>query len=678
MWIQMKTFKIISEDDICKVLVANNLEQLNNIFELKMKDIEKQRVYKTDHQEIISFKASMVLLTLQKSNSSISLSRKNYKNYFVHFVNIKNEKGEMFTSFVDNLHENYRFLLIDGIVMKSSKSLFNDTLTITIRPENNSSVILLKCGSLSLKNTIIEKNLAQLIGPGCYSLWGIVIKTMKYTDEDFMLLRIQCFDKSCIKTYKYPNCISEFKNVLKKIEENDVEYDFSSKTVDILVKNPCINFISLVSDQRIVLNNVKVKYSNDLKLFLLYMKGHINNLRADPVETISLKSLRPPMKVFPLPDDLKLAVKPIKKPTFSGSPLFSNNRPSIHDRMELSDTSDDSVPLLPITHDFVSSEHVNNKETDVNKDVDNLFHKNYNGVPTKNMKVKSQIDNMQLKPSRDIDLYDSSDSFTDDNVNLSPCQYFSTPKSVHNKKTDVNIDVCQDLVPTKITKSKSNINKSINLLNEHTSSKQIKISTLKENSPDSFSSSSCSPLFFDTPSEVITAIPENQSKNLQLSNVKMDSKTQCIGPCRLIYIEPSMFDDEIIVSGYCTKCMTFIQKSFVKYSNMEYRCPKCSNIVHLTFFLKMFFLYGKNYGQAIEVCCYNDNAKRVFKKLTKKNITLESYLSNQNCRVLVVDTLKSLIINKTKVNIIVCESVTDKTNILLSIDTKYVVTTPMY
>lgn len=705
MWIQMKTYKIKSEEDICEALESYKTKEPNNIYELKMIDVEKQKVHKENNQEFISLKANMVLLKQQKSDSSTFLSRENCKNYIVHLVNIKNKEGEHFSNIINNLSHNDRILLIDGIVMKSPSLFFNNTLTMVIRPENNSSVILLKCGSLFLKktNSIIEKNLTQLTGPGCYSLFGNVFKTMKYTDDDFMLLRIQCFDKSCIKTYKYPNFVCELKNVLTHYKKTSVQYDFSSNRVDILVKNPCSNFTSLVPDQRIVLNNVKVKYSNDLELFLLLVKGDINNLSANPIETISVKSLRPPMKQFPIPNDLKLGIGPIKKPISSEGSSVSNNRlnelntivstseqsPSRHDVLELSDSSiDDYVNVLP-NYDFPTPRHVNNREPDVTND---LFCNYNNPVTTKISKFKSQTDNVQSKqlPIRsEPSLQELSDSSICDNIYMTPYQYFSSPKHVNNKKTDVNkyVDVkfCKNnnLVSTKIMKRKSeSVNNAIkysNFSDKNTNLKKRKISSPKENSPHSSSNGSCSPLFFNTPTtEVATDNLQDQSKNLPSSNDRMDCKTQCIGPCRLIHIEPSIFDDEVIVSGYCSKCIAFIQKSFIKCIDMEFRCPKCTDIVHLTFYLKMTFLYGKNYGQAIEVCCYSDNAKRVIKKLTKKNITLENYLSNQDCRVLVVDTLKSLIINKTKINIVVCESVTDKTSILLSIDTKYVVTVPTY
>jgi len=89
----------------------------------------------------------------------------------------------------------------------------------------------------------------------------------------------------------------------------------------------------------------------------------------------------------------------------------------------------------------------------------------------------------------------------------------------------------------------------------------------------------------------------------------------------------------------------------------------------------MNFLYGKNESQAIEVCCYDKKAESVVRKISKKKINLEDYLSNQNNKQLVISSMKSLISNRTKVNIIVCLSPDDNKNILLGIDTKYVVTT---
>jgi len=89
----------------------------------------------------------------------------------------------------------------------------------------------------------------------------------------------------------------------------------------------------------------------------------------------------------------------------------------------------------------------------------------------------------------------------------------------------------------------------------------------------------------------------------------------------------------------------------------------------------MNFLYGKDESKAIEVCCYDKYAEHVIRRISSKKIKLEEYLSNQNNRELVIHSMKSLINNRTKVNIIVCLSPEDNKNILLEIDTKCIVIT---
>lgn len=97
-------------------------------------------------------------------------------------------------------------------------------------------------------------------------------------------------------------------------------------------------------------------------------------------------------------------------------------------------------------------------------------------------------------------------------------------------------------------------------------------------------------------------------------------------------------------------------------------------ILH-TFYFKINFLFGNNLSQAIQVCCYCKNAEYFIRKITKKNIKLGPYLSNPDIRTLVLNSMKSLISNKTKINIIFSYSPEDNTNILEGIDTKYIVTT---
>jgi len=246
---------------------------------------------------------------MQQSDSSFSLVRKNSQNLFVSFVNIKNEKEEYLSSEIDNLSEHHKFLIIDGIVLELNLICNRNKLTVAVRPENNPTVFLFKYGD-SLKpskylNVLVEKNLSKITDCGVYSLFGHITNIIKYIDEELMLIRLQCCDQCVIKFHKYPECVYTFKNISKEEITAGVKYDFFSKFVDILIENPCADFTTLRTNQRIFLNEVIVKYSNDSKIFSLHAKGETKNLKADPLQTGSVKSLRPPVKCFPIPNKLK-------------------------------------------------------------------------------------------------------------------------------------------------------------------------------------------------------------------------------------------------------------------------------------------------------------------------------------------------------------------------------------
>lgn len=656
----MKTFVIKTEEDICKILGNNNIKHLNNSFEIIFKDV-KQYSKKQNKigMDLIMFDTHMVPLRIQKSNSLIALFRGDSKSYIVSFVNIKNDKGEYFSSLVENLSKNDRILITNGVVLKNALTFNNNRLTIAVRPENHSSVFLFKYKSSYIENPSLTlvKNLSKITGSGTYSLFGNITRIIKYTDEKLMLLRIQCFDKCSIKTRKYPQFVHEFKNISKEETISGIKYDCSSNTIDILVKKPCQSFITLTLNQRIYLNNVKVNYSSDLELFLLHVKGKIENLKADPIETNSVNSLRPPIKYFPIPNELKPAIR------LKTKQISCNIQVNSNDQLQRLNKIEPESPLKNVQIDL------NDKFERLNK-----------------IEPEPPLKNLSLSTKKHGDqIVDLSCSSSDDNINLSPCRDFLLSKDIFNKDNNINKcdsgsfckkriknyndDNINNCSPSKIL----SISNSRTVVPKRNNSSSIKRKTIlkKENSSDSTTDGSCSPPFFKT-SEVQQEETFNQRTQLKKLDLSLEKSTQCLGPCRLIHIE----NPNNIVYGYCTTCFAFFPKHILIKSNIKnYECPKCSNIVNLTFFFKMNFLYGKYERQAIEVCCYNDNAKRVIKKLLKKNITLEDYLFNHDIRKLFIDTTKSLINDKTKVNIIVTPK--DNTYLLLGIDTKYVVTIPL-
>lgn len=622
----MTTYKFEKKEDICKILLLNNVKRLNDAFEIVVKDINKHRTKNfIDGSDFVILEMHVFPLTFQ-NDSPITLHRNDSKLYYVYFVNVKNENDEHFSHLIENLHENDRILITNGVLSKNCVKFQTVRWNLTVRSENNSSVFLFKFSGIhsAMSDLLIQKNLSSISRPGVYLLFGRVLKIIKYPNENCMLLRILCCDKSCVKTLKYPHSEKELKSDLT--EGN--EFDFFSNKVDILVENPGEEFNSLLLNQRIYLNNVKVNISNESNIFALKVMGVKSNLISDPIETSNVKSLRPPTKHFPIPDELKPAVRSSKAKQTKMSPI-KKPAPVAHqhqDRPVLSSdlSSDDYVHILP-SKDLPT---VGKKHTKI------CVFDEFNNLDSNTLVGrKNKMNNNYVQ---------SKDNFSVKNINAK-LQMDPGPK-----RSNCNL-----------------INKQVSIENG--------------SSPEKSSEGSCSPPFFQTASATTTqTLPSNKSKP-ELKQLQNNSKspTQCLGPCRLVRIEPNVFCTDEIVSGYCAKnCFSFFSISDLKKnsSSNDYVCPNCADIVHLTFYFEMNFLYGKNYSRAVEVCCFNEDAQHVLKKLTKRNISVEGYLSNDDDRKLITDTIKMFINNKTKVNIIISNSPIDETKFLKSIDTKYVVT----
>lgn len=640
MWITMKTYSIQNEEDIDKILL-NNIDEFNNVFELTKNNILHTNKKYLPDMDLILFHANLTSLQLQKSNSSKPLLRKNNKSYLVNFVNIKNEKGENFSSLIDNLCENDRIIIINTVVLKQFNICNSNKLTVLVRPQDNSSVILFKNKNLLEKSySILAKNLSLLSGSGVYSIFGIVHKIVTYDDNELISLRLLSCDKSRLKTLRNSHFVSGYKHINKNT--SGVKYDCFSNKFDILVKSPSNDFTSLSRNQRICLNNVKVKNINDSDIFLLHMNGYSHNIKADPIETGIANSLRPPSRHFSIPSELRPTIRPKFKKLSNDVKLVLN---------------------------------------------DNIQELSTNISPLENEAIALNVQQSMRNKTNFVNSSSSGDDDDDDIVNVSPCQDFSTSTQIIKKNNNVqnnSSSLCKkkaniiddNLLPIKHLRSDNKVQKyhenpSLISSSKDTFLHKRKIYSRREISPSSSTDGSCSPSFFNSTQESLTLNQETQSNNFKSDIVNLP-KT-CIGSCRLIHTVPNIFDNNDIVSGYCTKCNAFVQKCYLKFttqsSNMEYKCPKCSSIVHLTFFFIMNFLYGKDESKAIEVCCYDKYAELVIRRISSKKIKLEEYLSNQNNSELVINSMKSLINNRTKVNIMVCLSPEDNKNILVNIDT---------
>lgn len=583
----MKTYCVQNEDEISNI-IKKNAETIQIVF----KNIKKRFNTKSfsSEKDFFLFEASPILSQQNVFNTS----------FIIMFENVKNEFGEFFSSLVNCLSENDVIVIVNGIV--SNK---NDYYHVYVQPESDSSVFLFKLNSLSYSesNLLPDKNLSKISGTGIYSIFGYVRETAISNDKECMWIRIKCSDKSCINILRYPFAVHDTRRL-----NNYKKY---SNHVDILVENPCNNFISLVFGHRIHLKNVKVNRVDNSDCFLLCVQGITDHL-------IALKIKNDNNYLTPLQQQIQ------KNKLMSVTRLKSNQIPI--NKMKPTSTS----------------------------------HLKYRCVPNSSLNYYSNsLSSLSNKCSSNF--------------------AYSTKKIV-SKRTCCLKENIKNYLPRKIVKQNAQTDTEINKI------KKMHNIVFRKYSPD------VEGMYLFLPSDnpdVFDSNISNTGPHLQVLHLSyLDEEKslrgcgiRCIGPCRPINIEPCLIlndnDSSDFLSGYCEKCFSFTPKSYLisckTQSNEEYRCSKCHDFVYLTFFFILNFLYGKNESQAIKICCYSEKAERFLKKLSKKNIKVEDYLLNYNCRKLVVDTMRKFIFEKTKVNLVVLNSPLDNAFILVSLSTKNII-----
>lgn len=145
MWIKMKTYFIQNKEDIDEILL-NDIKDFNNVFELDMKNVQsvwsnKKNIHDTD---LTVLQANITSLKKESICSLVSLKRMNSQMYIVSCLNIKNKKGEYFSSIINNLCENDRIIIINGVILEQFTKYNYDKLTVLVRPQDKSSAILFK------------------------------------------------------------------------------------------------------------------------------------------------------------------------------------------------------------------------------------------------------------------------------------------------------------------------------------------------------------------------------------------------------------------------------------------------------------------------------------------------------------------------------------------------------
>lgn len=514
--------------------------------------------------------------------AGFSITRKNNQITNIAFKNVINEIYEFFSSFIKFLNKEDRILIIDGLVIGNKTDSISKGL-IAVQSQNNTPIILLKSSVLPLEKTNLlqNKNLAKIIGPGIYLLFGNIKTIIKYTDEEFMLLRIQSYDKCYIRVRKYPYSIHNFNNISNYEKKNGVKSDLFSYQVDIVIKKPCKDFLSLILGQQVILYNVKVIHSNKSDTYSLYVNGKSTNLKAN--------------KVIPRLEEIPTTQNYLAEPSCNDK---VSNLPPCPKFLQLKPNKTDNH-INKIGNCSSHIEYINNN---------NEAQKNDNYQHNKMIKLNHPTHNQ-------IQQYD---------------------KKLFPLASSLCIDETKDIDNNNLP---------------------IKIS-------DVFSLS----FSLDNSQNVLDSTNENNLEVLSVNNLR------CIGPCKPICIEPYLNDVHNyinLVSGYCAKCIIFTPMSFLKLPihNNEYKCLMCNNVLFLTFFFKLYFLYGENYSKSIGLQCYKEKATDLIKQLTNKDIKVKDYLSHYSYRQTVVNAINNFICKQNNTFIAFYDLPSDNVHILISLNT---------
>ncbi|XP_050534689.1 uncharacterized protein LOC126901865 isoform X2 [Daktulosphaira vitifoliae] len=652
MSINFKFHKIENKEDIFNklLLFENKSRKIRNIYLIKCKDIKNKSFLKNSKGE----DRVIIEATVNKIRN-IQRYMKIMSSNFCHviLINAKNKNGQYFSSFVNDLSSKDQIFFFNGTV-SAPVSLRRTMPTITFRNEYLSSVYLFKYDSPDWINKVtptlkwlMEPNLSTINGPGKYSLFGHIISIMKFADENLMLIQLKSHDKLKVNVLKYPHRIPDFWRVLKQgsaLNEDDVhlkKYECGSNRIDILVLKPCSEFLKLENNVRVHLKNIKCKQYcniNHQPVFLLRLKGKTENMQIVPIETVAVKSLRPPASkpCFKIPDDLN--------PTISkASGSQQNNKLNITKafvRRLLEDSPPPSNSNYPSSSSSSSSSSSFLSYGSINED--KLMSRNSIQQSEENLNVCVDLINqspiMISDDSDDTVILNDSDCASPSVIRIADISVESISSAItisSDDDEDNNVTPLLNKTTNKRTRNQIYINAEI-------------IPTFTINDDD----------LHDTPQPI--------------SNQNYKS----IGPCRLVLVDPYVFDGETtdIVSGYCTKCKSFKKLSsllILSKNNKDkiYMCSDCETLLCLTFYFKMTFLFGQNGDEAIEVHCYDNGAEIVLKKIVSDSITVENYLSSiSKYNKEIASAFKKIIIDKTKFEVQVKYSEDDNTALLFSFD----------
>lgn len=268
MRVQMKSFYFHSEHEINKTLKYYKINHIENAFVLKTKDMYLSPDIGQPNKDVLSIIGYINPFKIQ-CNSCFTLNDNCKILCGIVFDHVENEERIKMSSLVHNLSRNDRIIVFNGLFIK----IFGVPHLVIWPREKNISVFLFKFTMNPLLLNTVENILFRLSNKDIYSLFGQVIDLKKDTNEDKILLTLECysFQNNNLFIYESENFSVEERLTMTKC---NCFFDF----IEVIVNKPKINFNLLVPGQQIQLNNVKVNHLSSLGMYSLYIKGEPENL----------------------------------------------------------------------------------------------------------------------------------------------------------------------------------------------------------------------------------------------------------------------------------------------------------------------------------------------------------------------------------------------------------------
>lgn len=268
MKVQMKSFYFHSEHEIFKTLKYYQVNLIENAFLFKTKDMYLPPDCGQPNEDVFCIIAYINPFKIQ-CNSCFTVNNKCKILCGIVFDHVENEEGIKMSSLIHNSSINDRIIVFNGFFT----AIFG-VQHLVIRPrEKNISVFHFKFTVNPLLLNTVEDFCFKQSDKDIYSLFGRVIELKRNTNEDNLHLLLECysFQNNNLLIYKSENFSHE---EIRSMSKCNCFFDF----IEVKVNKPNMEFNSLVPNQQIQLNNVKVNHCSSLGMYSLCIKGEPENV----------------------------------------------------------------------------------------------------------------------------------------------------------------------------------------------------------------------------------------------------------------------------------------------------------------------------------------------------------------------------------------------------------------